>query len=81
MARPYKNSSDHQELIAFGSAVRSIRLDKGISQETLADLAGMDRSYMGGVERGEHNIALININRISNALEVSISQLMKISGL
>ena len=81
MARPYKNSSEHQELIDFGSAVRSIRLDKGISQETLADLAGMDRSYMGGVERGEHNIALININRISNALEVSISQLMKISGL
>ena len=81
MARPYKNSSDHQELIAFGSAVRSIRLDKGISQETLADLAGIDRSYMGGVERGEHNIALINMGRISNALDIPISRLMKISGL
>jgi transcriptional regulator with XRE-family HTH domain len=81
MARPYKNSSDHQELIAFGSAVRSIRLDKGISQETLADLAGIDRSYMGGVERGEHNIALINMGRISNALEVSVSSVMKKAGL
>jgi len=81
MARPYKNSSDHQELIAFGSAVRSIRLDKGISQETLADLAGIDRSYMGGVERGEHNIALINIKKITDALEVSVSSVMKKAGL
>ena len=81
MARPYKNSSDHQELIAFGSAVRSIRLDKGISQEALADLAGIDRSYMGGVERGEHNIALINIKRISDALETSVFDVMKKSGL
>jgi transcriptional regulator with XRE-family HTH domain len=81
MARPYKNSSNRLELIAFGNAVRSLRLDKGISQETLADLAGMDRSYMGGVERGEHNIALINIKRISDALETSVSDVMKKSGL
>ena len=81
MARPYKNSSDHQELIAFGSAVRYIRLDKGISQETLADLAGIDRSYMGGVERGEHNLALINIKKITDALEVSVSSVMKKAGL
>ena len=81
MARPYKNSLDHPELIAFGSAVRSIRLDKGISQEALADLAGIDRSYMGGVERGEHNLALINIKRISDALETPVSDVMKKSGL
>ena len=77
MARPYKNSSEHQELIDFGNVVRSIRLDKGISQEALAELAGIDRSYMGGIERGEHNIALINIKRISDALEMSISAVMK----
>ncbi len=77
MARPYKNSSDYQELVAFGSAVRSIRLDKRVSQEALADLAGIDRSYMGGIERGEHNIALINIKRISDALEMPISAVMK----
>jgi len=81
MARPYKNSSDHQELIDFGNAVRSIRSDKGISQEKLAELAGIDRSYMGGVERGEHNIALINIKRISDALGVSVSGVMKRAGL
>jgi transcriptional regulator with XRE-family HTH domain len=81
MARPYKNSSDHSELIAFGSAVRSIRLDKGISQEALADLAGIDRSYMGGVERGEHNLALINIKRIVDALGMSISTVLEKAGL
>jgi len=81
MARPYKNSSDHQELIEFGNAVRSIRSKKGISQEKLAELAGIDRSYMGGVERGEHNIALINIKRISDALGVSVSGVMKRAGL
>ena len=81
MARPYKNSSDHPELIAFGGTVRSIRLNKGLSQEALADLAGIDRSYMGGVERGEHNIALINIKRIADALEASVSDVMKKSGL
>ncbi len=76
MARPYKNSSEHQELIDFGNAVRSIRSDKGISQESLAELAGIDRSYMGGVERGEHNIALINIKRISDALTTPVVVLM-----
>jgi len=81
MARPYKSPSDHQELMAFGNTIRSIRLDKGISQESLAELAGIDRSYMGGVERGEHNLALINIKRISDALGVSISAVMKKSGL
>ena len=81
MARPYKNSLDHPELIAFGETVRSVRLDKGISQEALAELAGIDRSYMGGIERGEHNIALINIKRISDALETPISAVMEKSGL
>jgi transcriptional regulator with XRE-family HTH domain len=81
MARPYKNSSEHPELYKFGNTVRSIRLDKGISQEALADLAGIDRSYMGGVERGEHNLALINIKRISDALEMSISTVLEKAGL
>ena len=81
MARPYKNSSQHAELINFGKAVRSTRLEMGISQESLADLAGIDRSYMGGVERGEHNLALINIKKITDALEVSVSSVMGGAGL
>jgi transcriptional regulator with XRE-family HTH domain len=81
MARPYKNSSEHPELIEFGEAVRSTRLEMGISQESLADIAGIDRSYMGGVERGEHNLVLINMKRIANALEVPISSVMGKAGL
>ena len=57
-------------------AVRDIRKSKGLSQEALADLAEIDRSYMGGIERGEHNLALINIQRIANALNSTVSELM-----
>lgn len=49
----------------------------GLSQEALADEAGIDRSYMGGIERGEHNLALININKIAKALNHSVAELME----
>jgi transcriptional regulator with XRE-family HTH domain len=81
MARPYKRSSLHPELSNFGKAIRSLRSDIGISQEALANLAGLDRSYMGGIERGEHNLSLANIKRIADALEVPISSVMKKAGL
>ncbi|MDR1349769.1 MAG: helix-turn-helix domain-containing protein [Zoogloeaceae bacterium] len=63
-------------LVTFGQVVRATRMDKGVSQEALADLAGIDRSYMGGIERGEHNLSLFNIHRIAAALDVSIAELM-----
>lgn len=47
-------------LVAFGEKVRQIRKEKGLSQEALADLAGIDRSYMGHIERGDQNITLTN---------------------
>lgn len=81
MARPYKNHSDHQELAAFGRSVRFLRSEKGLSQEALADLASIDRSYMGGIERGEHNVALINMKKIADALETSIADLMLLAKL
>ncbi len=77
MARPCKNNSQHPELLSFGEAIRTIRLDKGLSQEKLAELTGVDRSYMGGIERGEHNVSLINIKRISNALNLPISNIFQ----
>ena len=76
MAKPSKLSSTTTALKAFGVVVRAERNSQGISQEALADLAGIDRSYMGGIERGEHNVALINIQRIASALEITISELM-----
>lgn len=55
--------------------MRELRLKRGYSQEELAELAGIDRSYMGGIERGEHNVALINIQRIAQALDIRVATL------
>ena len=55
----------------FGSRVRQIRQNMGLSQEELAHLCNLDRSYVGGVERGERNISLVNIHKIANALNIS----------
>lgn len=64
-------------LLKYGQVVRKIRLEKGISQETLADLSGLHRTYMSDVELGKRNVSLENIDRIANALEVSISEIFK----
>ncbi len=60
-----------------GLLIRQARQKKGISQEMLALAADLDRSYIGGVERGERNIAIINLKKIANALKVPLSQLLK----
>ncbi len=64
-------------LLKYGQVVRKIRLEKGISQETLADLSGLHRTYMSDVELGKRNVSLENIDRIANALEVSISEIFR----
>jgi transcriptional regulator with XRE-family HTH domain len=56
----------------FGNVVRFFRKQKQISQEMLAELSGLDRSYVGGVERGERNISIVNIEKISLALGVDL---------
>ncbi len=60
----------------FGDRVRELRKDCGWSQEELAQASGLDRSYMGSVERGERNIALRNLEAIALAFEISLSELM-----
>ncbi|MFY9853525.1 MAG: helix-turn-helix transcriptional regulator [Terracidiphilus sp.] len=59
----------------FGDRVRAIRKEQGISQEGLALACDLDRSYIGGVERGERNISLVNIQKIADALRVSPKEL------
>ncbi|MDY0207918.1 MAG: helix-turn-helix transcriptional regulator [Pseudomonas sp.] len=61
-----------QRLVDFGNRVREIRKEKGLSQEALASLADIDRSYMGHIERGEKNITLTKIYQISEALNVDL---------
>ena len=60
----------------FGAAVRAFRLDKSIAQETLANLAGIERSHMGKIERGEHMPTLIIILRIAQALDCEAALLL-----
>lgn len=55
----------------FGERVRTLRLAKGLSQEELAHQCSLDRSYIGGVERGERNVSLVNIHKIADALGLS----------
>lgn len=81
MARPSRHASESPALASFGKAVRAARLLQGISQEALADLAGLDRSYMGGIERGEHNVALVNIKKIATALGLTVAQVMDQAGI
>lgn len=59
----------------FGGRLREIRHKKGFSQEELAELAGIDRTYVGGVERGERNLSLLNVKRISDALGINVKDL------
>lgn len=60
----------------MGNAIRNCRKSSGLSQEALATDAGLDRSYMGGVERGEHNLTLMNLCKISDVLKVKPSDLL-----
>jgi len=77
MAKPSPSHSGDPILIALGRAIKEIRILKGYSQESLALQAGIDRSYMGGIERGEHNVALANIQKIADSLDMRIWELLK----
>jgi transcriptional regulator with XRE-family HTH domain len=61
----------------FADNLKKIRLEKGFSQEALADLAGLHRTYIGSVERGERNISIDNIERIAKALGCDPNNLIK----
>lgn len=61
----------------FGRKIQQLRREKGWSQEKLAELTGLHRTYIGSVERGERNISLWNIAKLAHALEVEISELFR----
>ena len=81
MAKPSPSHANDPSLVALGVTIRSARATLNMSQEALALAADLDRSYMGGIERGEHNIALINIIKIASALKLKASDLLTASSL
>lgn len=68
---------DSDPRIVFGRRVRQLRLQRGLSQEKLAELADLHRNYVGGVERGERNIGLLNIVALAQALKLKPAKLLE----
>ena len=79
-ARVSGTECEHAILIALGSQIRSRRIEIGLSQEALANLAGIDRSHMGKIERGERNVTILNIERVAKVLECTPSSLLENGG-
>ncbi|WP_354565946.1 helix-turn-helix domain-containing protein [Herbaspirillum seropedicae] len=78
------NLSSHRQsptLIALGGAIRRTRLEKGMSQEELSLRAEVDLSYVGRVERGDNNVAIMTLQKIASALEISMSALLELADL
>jgi transcriptional regulator with XRE-family HTH domain len=61
----------------FGKRIRTLRKERGLSQEDLAELSGLDRTYISGIERGIRNVALRNIEALAQALGVSLADLFE----
>lgn len=62
-------------MAAFGQRLRELRTAKGFSQEALALACDLDRTYIGGIERGERNVSIVNIYKIAAALNVAAREL------
>jgi transcriptional regulator with XRE-family HTH domain len=71
-----KSKRDADILLRFGRRVRELRKESGLSQEAFADRCGLDRTYLGGIERGERNLALRNIALIAETLGITLAELM-----
>lgn len=77
LGRRMEKKRKEKILIDFGNLVRAQRVKKGLSQEKLAEKAGLHRTYIGMVERGEKNITLVNIHKIAQALDISVAELSR----
>lgn len=81
MARVSIKTDLEGHLGEIGHAIRHARKSRNISQEALADMAGIDRSHMGKIERGERNVSVLNLISISKALETRLSALLEAASL
>lgn len=81
MARISAIQDNDGSLLRLGEAIRARRRALDLSQEALADAAGIDRSHMGKIERGERNVTFLNIARIATAMHCRPSELFIDAGL
>ncbi|MCX6621673.1 MAG: helix-turn-helix transcriptional regulator [Acidobacteria bacterium] len=72
MPRPHATPNARRQ---FASKLRELRLAKGLTQESLGELCGLHRTYVGSVERAERNVSIDNIERLARALDVKIQDL------
>lgn len=72
-------SSNRQDpaLVSLGVAIRRVRQSQNVSQEKLALLAEVDRSYVGRVERGDNNVAILTLLKLASALNINLEKLMR----
>jgi transcriptional regulator with XRE-family HTH domain len=75
MPRKARQPAKHPALKKLGIQIRDLREHRGLSQEALADLAGIGRSYMSGIERGVRNCSTLHLTRIARALRVRVGDL------
>ena len=68
-------------LVALGATIRRVRLARSVSQERLALIAAVDRSYMGRIERGDNAVAVLTLVKLAAALDTTASDLMEQAGL
>lgn len=72
-----KNQGEQSVLVSFGQRIKYLRHARSISQEELADAAGVHRTYIGMIERGEKNITLLTMLKLAEALDVTLCDLVK----
>jgi transcriptional regulator with XRE-family HTH domain len=70
-----RTDDEDRRLKALGQAIRDVRKSRSVSQEALAHNAGIDRSHMGKIERGERNVTALNLLRVAKALGVQPSEI------
>ncbi len=73
-----KSKNDKDILKRLGQQIRDLRLERSISQEELAAIAGVHRTYIGMVERGEKNTTVLTLARLSEALEINLTEIIKV---
>jgi transcriptional regulator with XRE-family HTH domain len=75
--RQARQPAKHPALKRLGGRIRDLRQERGLSQEALADTAGVGRSYMSGIERGVRNCSTLHLFRIAKALHVQPAELLR----